>query len=106
MHERVQRHAAPIIESPQRDARTERIERNALLRLVQAKLAVGPVGDRYEREADEVADRVTAVIQRMSSPGAVVERGRHRAPLRNRVRAPPRRSRPRPRPRRDRRGRW
>ena len=30
----------------------------AVTRLIQAKLTVGPVGDRYEREADRVAERV------------------------------------------------
>jgi hypothetical protein len=71
MQERVLRQAKPVVETPQRDARAKQRERYAMLRLVQAKLAVGPAGDQYEREADEVADRVTAVIQRMSAPSPV-----------------------------------
>lgn len=31
--------------------------------ILQAKLTVGPVGDRYEREADEVADRVVRSLR-------------------------------------------
>lgn len=30
----------------------------AVSRLIQAKLAVGPMGDRYEQEADRVAEQV------------------------------------------------
>ena len=80
MQERVRRQATPVAEAPQRDARTERQERYAMMRLVQAKMAVGPAGDRYEREADQVADRVMAVIQRMSapSPRPVVDAVSHR----------------------------
>src|SRR5678815_4132335 len=71
MQERVLRQTKPVVEAPQRDARAKQRERYAMLRLVQAKLAVGPAGDHYEREADQVADRVTAVIQRMSAPSPV-----------------------------------
>lgn len=41
---------------------------------VQAKLTVGPVGDRYEREADQIASKVmrmTTPVQRDKEEGAV-----------------------------------
>ena len=34
----------------------------AVTRLIQTKLTVGPVGDRYEREADRVAERVMGML--------------------------------------------
>ena len=53
-----------------RRRRTERQRAHRPVRLTQAKLTVGAAGDRYEREADPVADRVMAVIQRLSrAPG-------------------------------------
>ncbi len=68
MQERVERRAPAVADAPERDVRAERRERSAMLRVVQAKLEVGPAGDRYEREADQMADRVMAAIQRMSAP--------------------------------------
>ena len=94
MQERVRRVAQAVADrsGPADDA--QRRERIALLRLAQAKLSVGAAGDRYEREADAVADRVTAVIQRLSSgalapPVADVDE----PPLRTGLPAPPRRPR-------------
>lgn len=42
----------------------------AVSRLIQAKLMVGPVGDKYEREADRVAEQVI----NMPAPASVVSR--------------------------------
>ncbi len=41
--------------------------------VVQAKLTVGPADDRYEREAERVADTVTRAIQRRATPAAPAE---------------------------------
>ncbi len=40
-----------------------------LLSIAQPQLKVGPVGDRYEREADSVAARVVAALQQSASAG-------------------------------------
>jgi hypothetical protein len=42
----------------------------AVSRLIQAKLTVGPPGDRYEREADRVAEQVLSMPDRTPAPGA------------------------------------
>lgn len=40
----------------------------AVTRLIQAKLMVGPVGDKYEREADRVAEQVLTMPALPSHP--------------------------------------
>ena len=69
MREQVQRSTSSkkTAPRPRFDQRGSDGERWALLRLAQAKLTVGAAGDHYEREADQVADRVMAVIQRLSA---------------------------------------
>jgi hypothetical protein len=44
----------------------------SMARLLQPKLAVGPPGDEYEREADRVADRVAGSVGPLPSPGTAV----------------------------------
>src|SRR6266508_1170594 len=83
MRERVQHSKSATVEAPRPsiDERSRDGERWALLRLAQAKLTVGASGDQYEREADHVADRVMAVIQRLSTstaPAPVVDVNSHR----------------------------
>src|SRR5688572_24553249 len=46
----------------------------ALLARVQPKLQVGPAGDRYEHEADDIAARA---VQALASPGAEQEGDEH-----------------------------
>jgi hypothetical protein len=54
--------ADPTVASPADVLALQRIAGNrAVTGLIQAKLQVGPVGDRYEREADRVAERVMAM---------------------------------------------
>ncbi len=83
MRERVHHGKSSTIEEPRArsDEQDSDGERRALLRLAQAKLTVGAAGDKFEREADQVADRVMAVIQRLSAgaPSAhVVDVNSHR----------------------------
>lgn len=52
------------------------VERRALISVAQAKLTVGAVSDPFEREADRVADRVMAIVQRLGTqpmPAAEVD---------------------------------
>ena len=68
--------AAPQSKPP----RTARVVKGTPLKQLQAKLEVGPAGDRYEREADSVAARVMqggAAPMRFDShpPGLRTRRG-------------------------------
>ena len=78
------RQATPDVErapepSPAVPRRRPGDERRALLAVGQAKLTVGAVSDPYEREADQVADRVMKIIQRMASgPPPVADVADHR----------------------------
>jgi hypothetical protein len=52
----------------------------AVSRLIQAKLTVGPAGDRYEQEADRVAQQVTAMSASIMPAPAAQQPALQRAP--------------------------
>ncbi|WP_281901266.1 DUF4157 domain-containing protein [Phytohabitans aurantiacus] len=53
----------------------------SMARLLQPKLAVGPPGDEYEREADRMADRVAGPVEPARSPAATSPSGSGGRPL-------------------------